>query len=174
MRYEPIGVVRRQRVKEQCAEVFHFCGLECHCAMHSREHITSQIDTHHRSISRPTSLFVWILKVKVKQSRCRPVGIQKVLGSKDSQISWQRHGMVVGCQPYVPAAFTPKKYSWYAFPLEAESTPGLQWHRKDFISMKNPLTLDGIEPATFRYVTQHLNYCATAVPCLPHGGRKKR
>jgi len=27
------------------------------------------------------------------------------------------------------------------------------------MSMKNPLTLDGIEPATFRFVTQHLNHC---------------
>ena len=29
-----------------------------------------------------------------------------------------------GCQPYVPAAFTPRKYSWYLILLEAESTPG--------------------------------------------------
>jgi hypothetical protein len=28
------------------------------------------------------------------------------------------------CQPYAPAAFTPRKYSWYSFLLEAESTPG--------------------------------------------------
>ena len=28
------------------------------------------------------------------------------------------------CQPYAPATFTPRKYSWYSFPLEAESTPG--------------------------------------------------
>jgi len=28
------------------------------------------------------------------------------------------------CQPYAPAAFTPKKYSWYSFLLEAETTPG--------------------------------------------------
>ena len=32
--------------------------------------------------------------------------------------------------------------------------------------MKNPLTPAGIEPATFRFVTQHLNHCATAVPGL--------
>ena len=31
------------------------------------------------------------------------------------------------------------------------------------MSMKNPLTLAGIEPATFRFVAQHLNHCATAV-----------
>ena len=30
----------------------------------------------------------------------------------------------LGCQPYAPAAFTPRKYSWYSFLLEAESTPG--------------------------------------------------
>jgi len=32
------------------------------------------------------------------------------------------------------------------------------------MSMKNPLTPAGIEPATFRIVAQHLNHCATAVP----------
>jgi len=29
------------------------------------------------------------------------------------------------------------------------------------------MTLSGIEPATFRFVAQHLNHCATAVPLLP-------
>jgi len=32
--------------------------------------------------------------------------------------------------------------------------------------MKNPLTLAEIEPATFRFVAQHINHCATAVPTL--------
>ena len=32
------------------------------------------------------------------------------------------------------------------------------------MSMKNLLTPAGIEPATFRFVAQHLNHCATAVP----------
>ena len=35
---------------------------------------------------------------------------------------------------------------------------------KDFISMKNPLTPAGMEPATFRSVAQRLNHCATVVP----------
>jgi len=30
--------------------------------------------------------------------------------------------------------------------------------------MKDPLTPAGIEPAAFRFVAQHLNHCATAVP----------
>jgi len=32
------------------------------------------------------------------------------------------------------------------------------------MSMKNSLTPAGIEPATFRFVAQQLNHCATAVP----------
>jgi len=32
------------------------------------------------------------------------------------------------------------------------------------MSMKNAVTPAGIEPATFRFVAQHLNHCATAVP----------
>ena len=34
------------------------------------------------------------------------------------------------------------------------------------MSMKNQLTPAGIEPATFRFVAQRLNRCATAVPGL--------
>jgi len=30
--------------------------------------------------------------------------------------------------------------------------------------MKNPLTPAGIESVTFRFVAQHINHCATAVP----------
>ena len=32
------------------------------------------------------------------------------------------------------------------------------------MSMKNPLTPAGIEPATFRFVARYLNHCATTVP----------
>ena len=31
--------------------------------------------------------------------------------------------MWYGCQPYAPVAFTPRKYSWYSFLSENESTP---------------------------------------------------
>jgi len=39
---------------------------------------------------------------------------------------------------------------------------------KNFMSMKNPLTPAGIEQVTFRFVAQHLNHCATAVPLHVH------
>ena len=32
------------------------------------------------------------------------------------------------------------------------------------MSMKSPVTPAGTEPATFRFVAQHLNHCATAAP----------
>ena len=40
------------------------------------------------------------------------------------------------------------------------------------MSMKNPLTPAGIALATFRFVAQHLNHCATAVPKLGTGNVK--
>jgi len=41
------------------------------------------------------------------------------------------------------------------------------------MSMKNPLTPAGIEPAAFRFVAQHLNHCATVVPSNPHILKRK-
>ena len=37
--------------------------------------------------------------------------------------------------------------------------------------MKNPLTPAGIEPATFRFVAQHLYYCATATTVVSKPNR---
>jgi len=34
------------------------------------------------------------------------------------------------------------------------------------MSTKIPLTPAGVEPANFRFVAQHLNHCATAVPMV--------
>ena len=51
----------------------------------------------------------------------RPRGFQEV---KVPRFRDNGTRLVVGCQPYAPAAFTPRKYSWYLFLLEAESTPG--------------------------------------------------
>ena len=66
--------------------------------------------------------------------------------------------MVVGCQPYAPAAFTPRNVPGTRFHLGAESTPGPWFGRK------NPVTPPGIDPGTVRLVAQRLNRYATPGP----------
>jgi len=65
-----------------------------------------------------------MVKVKVKQSHYRPGQAQRVLRKlrfPDFVTTAQDGGRY---QLYAPAAFTPRKCSWYSFLLEAESTPG--------------------------------------------------
>ena len=97
---------------------------------------------------------------KVKESRKRPDVAQRVPGSLGSQISitfgtW----MWWGCQPHIPAAFTPRKCPWYSFSLGAESTPRPWYGRKEYVTEK-PSDTTG----TVRLVAQRLNHYATPGP----------
>ena len=62
-----------------------------------------------------------------------PEGSSK-LRFPDFMTTAQGGGKVV--KPYAPAAFTPRKSSWYSFLLETESTPGPQCDRKDYVNEK--------------------------------------
>jgi len=73
-----------------------------------------------------TYLFHWEYAVPLQVRR----------GPEDFMTTAQDGGKVVS-QTHRPLFFTPRKYSWYSFLLEAESTPGAQCDRKDIMSMKN-------------------------------------
>jgi hypothetical protein len=71
-------------------------------------------------------------KLNVKQSLYRPAHGLRVAGVWSSQISRQSahlDGKVVS--PTHQPPLRPRKYSWYSFLLEAESTPGTWCGRKD-------------------------------------------
>jgi len=91
-------------------------------ALLSHKFYRLQIDLFHVSGSIPNS------SSSSNSSKGKAVPLQVWSGPEvsrklSSQIIWQRHRMVVCCQPYAPAVFTPRKCSWYSFLLETESTP---------------------------------------------------
>ena len=68
-----------------------------------------------------------------------------------------RHVKVVRSVLRTGRLYPPSKYFWYSFLLGAESTPGPQCGRKDYVDEKLQWHHRGIEPATFRLVAQCLN-----------------
>jgi hypothetical protein len=82
----------------------------------------------------------------------------KVPGCWGAQISWQSADECVEVvSPTHRPPLHPRKYSWYSFLLEAESTA----RRLEVCQWKIPIIPSGIEPATFRLVAvrNQLRHC---------------
>jgi len=101
------------------------------------------------------------IKVKVKQSHYRPGVAQRVPGSYGSRISWQRHRMMVRLSVVRTGRLYPQEMLLVLISVRGWVDPRAIVRSEGFY-----VTPAGIEPATSRYVTQHLNHCATAVPPL--------
>ena len=101
---------------------------------------------------------------KLNLSRYRPGQAQSVSGSYRSHITWQRHRMLAGCQPYTPATFCPQEIFLILISVRGCVDPRAMVRSEGFCQWKIPVTPSGIEPATSRFVAQCLNHCATAVP----------
>jgi len=61
------------------------------------------------------------------------------------------------------ATFTPRKYSWYSFLLQAEQNPGPEGGWKDYVNDTHR-----IEPVTFQVAAQHLNLMCHRTPLQLH------
>ena len=75
--------------------------------------------------------------------------------------------MVVGCQPYAPAALPPENVPGTHFCWRLSRPQGHSAIGRILWQWKFPMTPAGIKPAAFRFVAQHLNHCATTVPISP-------
>ena len=94
---------------------------------------------------------------RVKQSPYRPGVAQRVPGSYGSQISWQRHRKVVRLSTLHTGRLYPQEILLVLIYVRGWVNPRAIVRSKELYQWKIP-------PATFPFLAQHLNPCATAVP----------
>jgi hypothetical protein len=96
---------------------------------------------------------------KVKQSLYRPWGFQEVEAPRISRRSAHE-----GCQPYAPAALTPQEIFLVLISVRGWVDPRAILRTEGLGPWKIPVTPSGIQPATFRVVTQCLNQLQDHAP----------
>jgi hypothetical protein len=119
-----------QKPKLHVPEKYNLCWLQNFQQLNVQSQITYMhklwILVHAQAKNQPTVKGVALYSRKDKQ-QCpiysNPITalVRPWVFQEDEKIGTWRW---LGCQPYAPAAFTPRKYSWYSFLLKAESTTG--------------------------------------------------
>jgi len=104
--------------------------------------------------------------IYINQSRCRPAVAQRVPGSWGFQITWQQHRMVVRLSTLRTGRLYPQEMLLVLISVTSWIDPRAIVRSEGLCQWKIPKTPAEIERATFRFVAQHLNHCATAVPYI--------
>ena len=103
------------------------------------------------------------LRGKGKSVSLQPRGAQRVPGNYGFQITWQWPRMLVRLSALRTDRFYPQEMLLVLISVRGWVDPRVIVRSEGLCQYKIPMTPSEIEPATFRFVAQHLNHCATAV-----------
>ena len=128
--------------------------LVCRLQGHSRDKYSTILECHRflsiQKSENQVTMHIYILKVK--QSRYRPGVVQRVPGSWGSQISWQRHRVVVRLSALRTARLYPQEMHLALIPVRGCVDPKVIVRPEGLCHWKMPMTPSGIEPANFSFV----------------------